>query len=202
MKLLGETQPGAAKPDRKLLKPLLERRRRERMNRSLESLRAMLLQGDHAQGLLSPRVEKARILESTVQFLRQWGNAGGHGGGEYQEGFSACLGRAVHFLQGEGEGSPQQAQRGLSLDTSVALRLSQCVPSPQGSGTRVRRCPPAHAVPTPSASSTPRHRAKLSLADPNVSRGPPSPAKTLPPLPPPPRVAADQQPAAVWRPWP
>ncbi|KAH0626135.1 hypothetical protein JD844_000916 [Phrynosoma platyrhinos] len=82
-----------------MLKPLVEKRRRDRINRSLEELRLLLLQRTHCQvttflGSLSlqtlkkPKVEKAEILEMAVRYLREMnsaksqGTSGLHGGGE------------------------------------------------------------------------------------------------------------------------
>ncbi|XP_038128379.1 hairy and enhancer of split related-7 [Cyprinodon tularosa] len=105
MKLQQETDDAASK--RKLIKSQLEKRRRERMNRSLERLRTMLLQ-EPQQGGTQHRAEKAEILEHTVLFLQR--NAREHkeknGGQKYsfQDGFSSCLQRASHFLGPEGKG--------------------------------------------------------------------------------------------------
>nr|XP_006627473.1 PREDICTED: transcription factor HES-7.1-A-like [Lepisosteus oculatus] len=118
MKLLGATQPEDEKPNRKLLKPLMERRRRERMNRSLESLRELLLQGAHVQSLANPRAEKAEILENAVLFLQQRSGVDQ----EYQEGFSACLKRAVCFLRSSGREAEEGAQQ-----RALADRFCQCL---------------------------------------------------------------------------
>ncbi|XP_019719447.1 transcription factor HES-2-like [Hippocampus comes] len=92
-----------ANTDKKNLKPLVERRRRERINRSLENLKTLLLTPQLAGGR---RLEKAEILEHTVFFLQQHANKGHtkqvpH---SYHHGFSSCLQRAAHFLRCEGEG--------------------------------------------------------------------------------------------------
>ncbi|XP_077383064.1 transcription factor HES-7.1-like [Festucalex cinctus] len=89
--------------DRKSLKPLVERQRRERINRSLENLKTLLLAPQVVGGR---RLEKAEILERTVFFLQQYANKDQkketlH---SYQHGFSSCLQRAAHFLRSEGEG--------------------------------------------------------------------------------------------------
>ncbi|KAM4736177.1 hairy and enhancer of split related-7 [Anableps anableps] len=105
MKLLQETDDATRK--RKLIKSQVEKRRRERMNRSLERLRTMLLQ-EPQQGGTQQRAEKAEILEHTVLFLQK--NAKEHkektGGQKYsfQDGFSSCLQRASQFLGPEGKG--------------------------------------------------------------------------------------------------
>ncbi|KAM9722950.1 transcription factor HES-7.1-like [Menidia menidia] len=68
MKLLQE--PEDATSNRKLIKSQVEKRRRERMNHSLERLRTMLLQQPR-QGGTRHRLEKAEILEHTVLFLQK-----------------------------------------------------------------------------------------------------------------------------------
>uniref|UniRef100_A0A671WDS5 Enhancer of split mbeta protein-like n=1 Tax=Sparus aurata TaxID=8175 RepID=A0A671WDS5_SPAAU len=104
------------------------KRRRERMNRSLERLRTMLLQENPQFFLI---VEKAEILEHTVLFLQKIAKgdkaeAGGVDGGggqkhSFQDGISTCLQRAAHFLGPEGKG----LWLGAALDASFAARLSR-----------------------------------------------------------------------------
>jgi hypothetical protein len=57
--------------ERKFKKPLMEKRRRERINASLSSLKQMLLNADPQQ---SSKLEKADILDRTVVYLKklQW----------------------------------------------------------------------------------------------------------------------------------
>ncbi|KAK6305525.1 hypothetical protein J4Q44_G00243050 [Coregonus suidteri] len=125
MKPLGGTEN--RKIDRKLLKPQVERRRRERMNHSLESLRTLLLQGPLHQGVTQHRVEKAEILEHTVLFLQNTcdGDRKKAESGEqqhsFQEGFSGCLQRAARFLGHEGEG--------LQLEAALNTTFSTCLNS-------------------------------------------------------------------------
>ncbi|XP_071326009.1 transcription factor HES-2-like [Trachinotus anak] len=124
MKLPQDSQD--AKAQRKSLKPQVERRRRERMNRSLESLKTLLLQ---RQEETQRRVEKAEILEHTVLFLQNTAKedttiAGGGGGGRrhsFQDGFSTCLQRAAQFLGPEGKG----LWLGAALDASFAARFAR-----------------------------------------------------------------------------
>nr|XP_046256715.1 enhancer of split mgamma protein-like [Scatophagus argus] len=127
MKLLQENED--ATKDRKFIKSQVEKRRRERMNRSLESLRTMLLQEPQQLGGTQRRVEKAEILEHTVLFLQntakgdKTGAEGGGGGGQkhsFQDGISICLQRAAQFLGPEGKG----LQLGAALDASFAARFS------------------------------------------------------------------------------
>ncbi|KAM7382992.1 hypothetical protein PAMP_002682 [Pampus punctatissimus] len=120
MKLLQDSEDAKAK--RKILKPQVERRRRERMNRSLESLKTLLLQ---QQEETQRRVEKAEILEHTVLFLQntvKGDNTRAEGGGQkhsFQDGFSTCLQRAAQFLGPEGKG----LLLGAALDSARFARL-------------------------------------------------------------------------------
>ncbi|KAK5862079.1 hypothetical protein PBY51_017510 [Eleginops maclovinus] len=110
MKLLQETMD--TPHERKVIKSQVEKRRRERMNSSLEHLRTMLLQDQPQPDGIQRRVEKAEILEHSVLFLqnttrRNKTKATAAGGGQkqsFQEGFSTCLQNAALFLGPEGKG--------------------------------------------------------------------------------------------------
>ncbi|XP_026081620.1 transcription factor HES-7-like [Carassius auratus] len=58
------------KDSKRVSKPLMEKRRRDRINQSLETLRMLLFENTHNEKLKNPKVEKAEILESVVNFLR------------------------------------------------------------------------------------------------------------------------------------
>ncbi|KAK5862080.1 hypothetical protein PBY51_017511 [Eleginops maclovinus] len=139
MKLIHESED--AKFDRKNLKPQVERRRRERMNRSLESLKTLLLQQQEAS---QRRVEKAEILEHTVLFLqntaeREKTRVGDVAGGQkhsYQDGFSACLQTASRFLGPDGKGR----WLGAALDASLAARVSSLDSDSTGVPRRTEVC--------------------------------------------------------------
>uniref|UniRef100_W5N810 Transcription factor HES-7.1-A-like n=1 Tax=Lepisosteus oculatus TaxID=7918 RepID=W5N810_LEPOC len=201
MKLLGATQPEDEKPNRKLLKPLMERRRRERMNRSLESLRELLLQGAHVQSLANPRAEKAEILENAVLFLQQRSGVDQ----EYQEGFSACLKRAVCFLRSSGREAEEGAQQ-----RALADRFCQCLmeraraAGPLTDSTQLTSAPSRQGGHAMSVRRTP-HRAPLASEDPNCRRRSPrvtrTPGRTLPEAQSP-SAPRNSQGSAVWRPWP
>ncbi|KAL4659963.1 transcription factor HES-7.1-B-like [Arapaima gigas] len=55
---------------KKISKPEMEKRRRNRINHSLETLRLLLLENTNNEKLRNPKVEKAEILESVVEFLK------------------------------------------------------------------------------------------------------------------------------------
>ncbi|KAL3215822.1 hypothetical protein MRX96_033437 [Rhipicephalus microplus] len=67
--------PSTAFLRRKVMKPLMEKRRRARINNCLSELKRFLMANDggtfEKQSSRSQRVEKADILEMTVKFLRQ-----------------------------------------------------------------------------------------------------------------------------------
>uniref|UniRef100_A0A4W5L3E6 Hairy and enhancer of split related-7 n=2 Tax=Hucho hucho TaxID=62062 RepID=A0A4W5L3E6_9TELE len=118
------------KIDRMLLKPQVERRRRERMNHSLENLRTLLLSSEKCSMTV---VEKAEILEHTVLFLQNTGDGdrkkGEHGEKQhsFQDGFSGCLQRAAHFLGQEGAGL--QLETALNSTFSAHLNSYACMNS-------------------------------------------------------------------------
>ncbi|XP_056300670.1 transcription factor HES-2-like [Pseudoliparis swirei] len=133
------------------MKSRVEKRRRERMNHSLERLRLMLLQAPRQPGGSQHRVEKAEILEHTVLFLRSTAegeetrassssssaaaaasppSGGGDGGRTHSlhDGFSTCLQAAARFLGAEGKGLWLGAA---ALDAaSLAASLSRSDPEP------------------------------------------------------------------------
>ncbi|XP_044215801.1 uncharacterized protein LOC122987826 [Thunnus albacares] len=136
MKLIQEAEDGAN--DRKFIKSQVEKRRRERMNRSLECLRTMLLQQPQQPGGTQPRVEKTEILEHTVLFLQNTAKrdntrAGGEGQKHsFQDGFSTCLQKAAQFLGPEGKG----LWLGAALDASFTARLTRSDSDSAGVQTR------------------------------------------------------------------
>ncbi|XP_066445626.1 transcription factor HES-7.1-like [Eleutherodactylus coqui] len=89
---------------RKLLKPQVERRRRERINSCLEKLRVILSEAmKNEQKLKNPKMEKAEILEYTVKFLqsKMTSPESFHEdlqSMDYQCGFQQCLQATVNFI--------------------------------------------------------------------------------------------------------
>uniref|UniRef100_A0A8D3CK70 BHLH domain-containing protein n=1 Tax=Scophthalmus maximus TaxID=52904 RepID=A0A8D3CK70_SCOMX len=179
-----------AKAQRKSLKPQVERRRRERMNRSLESLKTLLLQRQVQMTWLW-RVEKSEILEHTVLFLQNTAKgdmtgAGGGGGGQkhsFQDGFSSCLERAAHFL------GPQWKDLflGASLDASARLARQSL---------HVR--PHLVCAPTSSVASCDQTRAE-SRRSPTTPQQPRKVASRASKQSPSQSLPLSQ---ALWRPWP
>ncbi|XP_075715681.1 transcription factor HES-7.1-like [Rhinoderma darwinii] len=101
---------------RKLLKPQVERRRRERINSCLEKLRVLLSEEMKNEKLKNPKMEKADILEYTVDFLQskmksqkrchedlQFKN--------YQSGFQQCHQTTVNFINQNQQLSPSTHEK-------------------------------------------------------------------------------------------
>ncbi|XP_066518287.1 hairy and enhancer of split related-7 [Hoplias malabaricus] len=194
--------------DRKLLKPQVERRRRERMNRSLESLRNLLLPGPEAAS--QRRVEKAEILENTVVFLRsavaqktREGPKAGSEGDQYLDGFSACLHKAAWFLQTEGESRGLRAslpsalyQHMSRLNVSMATTSWTRIPrkagihekSQRGEGSNRRCTHLSQPYVVPQRDTRPRDLLRCH-GNPHTTSQPPSRQES-----------SGQQ--GVWRPWP
>ncbi|XP_077329670.1 transcription factor HES-7-like [Lithobates pipiens] len=90
-----------SKEDKKLMKPVIEKRRRDRINQSLEHLRTLLLEATHDESLKNPKAEKADILKKTVQFLKLCHNSGPEEAKKkpgFDGGFQEGLSQATSFL--------------------------------------------------------------------------------------------------------
>ncbi|XP_073480274.1 transcription factor HES-7-like [Aquarana catesbeiana] len=94
-------------PSRKILKPVVEKQRRDRINRSLDEMRVLLLKLTGNQKLHNPKMEKAEILELAVVYVRdiirvksqdphRWVKPAEK---FYLSGFRDCLDRTEDFIQ-------------------------------------------------------------------------------------------------------
>nr|XP_046152180.1 transcription factor HES-7-like isoform X1 [Oncorhynchus gorbuscha] len=61
---------------KRVLKPVIEKKRRDRINQRLDELRTILLSNTSDMRLKNPKLEKAEILELTVDYIRR--NANGN----------------------------------------------------------------------------------------------------------------------------
>ncbi|CAK6951189.1 transcription factor HES-2-like [Scomber scombrus] len=84
---------------RKTLKPLLEKRRRARINDSLSHLKSLILPLVGKDNARYSKLEKADILEMTVRFLRDLPTSPVKNSADsYREGYKACLQRVSALL--------------------------------------------------------------------------------------------------------
>ncbi|XP_067264526.1 hairy-related 1 [Chanodichthys erythropterus] len=58
------------RPTKRILKPVIEKKRRDRINQRLDELRTLLLDNTLDSRLQNPKLEKAEILELTVEYIR------------------------------------------------------------------------------------------------------------------------------------
>ncbi|XP_026186803.1 hairy-related 5 [Mastacembelus armatus] len=144
MKSLSSPESSRQRAVRRVSKPQMEKRRRERINHSLEALRLLMLENTHNEKLKNPKVEKAEILESVVQFLKTEKEAEGgrqaakrvfpreHGPNcahqrNYHEGMRSCLLRVSQFIASKSQEVEKTA--GDSVQASPALPEPQTYPS-------------------------------------------------------------------------
>ncbi|KTF73637.1 hypothetical protein cypCar_00040717 [Cyprinus carpio] len=101
---------------RKTLKPLMEKRRRARINESLNHLKTLILPLVGKDASRYSKLEKADILEMTVRFLRDLPSTSFKGQtGSYKEGYKACLQRISAIL-------PQS-----NLETETRQRVNEFI---------------------------------------------------------------------------
>ncbi|XP_021565359.1 transcription factor HES-1 [Carlito syrichta] len=128
-------KPKTASEHRKSSKPIMEKRRRARINESLSQLKTLILDALKKDSSRHSKLEKADILEMTVKHLRNLQRAQMTAAlstdpsvlGKYRAGFSECMNEVTRFLS-TCEG----------VNTEVRTRLLghfggfQVVPAPDG----------------------------------------------------------------------
>uniref|UniRef100_A0A8C2YW15 Hairy-related 11 n=1 Tax=Cyclopterus lumpus TaxID=8103 RepID=A0A8C2YW15_CYCLU len=57
---------------KRVLKPVVEKKRRDRINQSLAELRSLLLNHTSDPRLQNPKIEKAEILDLAVEYVQKW----------------------------------------------------------------------------------------------------------------------------------
>uniref|UniRef100_A0A669BX69 Hes family bHLH transcription factor 1 n=1 Tax=Oreochromis niloticus TaxID=8128 RepID=A0A669BX69_ORENI len=99
-------KPRAVTESRKSSKPIMEKRRRARINESLGQLKTLILDALKKDSSRHSKLEKADILEMTVKHLRNLqrlqmtaaANTDPFVLGKYRAGFSECVGEVTRFL--------------------------------------------------------------------------------------------------------
>uniref|UniRef100_A0A4W4H0X8 BHLH domain-containing protein n=1 Tax=Electrophorus electricus TaxID=8005 RepID=A0A4W4H0X8_ELEEL len=174
---------------RRVPKPLMEKRRRDRINQSLETLRLLLLEHTCNEKLKNPKVEKAEILESVVNFLKYEDDTVSPCKRQknYHDGMRACLLRVSHFISSKNQ----------ELDEGLETMCGTLKQNIQDNSIQ------SHVVPTTQLQSGNqlhlKHDCMSISGQPSFSHGgPASPCTTLGQLELSPSIAID----CVWRPWP
>ena len=113
------------------MKPLLERKRRARINSCLEELKE-LMEATGCSGEGMQRLEKADVLEVTVRHLRDLKAHGRLAAGTditstatFRSGFSACAREVSSFITSPGSGVEQQQALHIALGVADGLRRLQ-----------------------------------------------------------------------------
>ncbi|XP_020505911.1 transcription factor HES-1-B-like [Labrus bergylta] len=99
-------KPRTLTESRKSSKPIMEKRRRARINESLGQLKTLIMDALKKDSSRHSKLEKADILEMTVKHLRNLQrlqmtaavNTDPSVLGKYRAGFSECVGEVTHFL--------------------------------------------------------------------------------------------------------
>ena len=117
---------------RKVMKPLLERKRRARINSCLEELKELMEFVGGQNGEKMQRLEKADVLEVTVKHLRNL-KAGGRLGSSqsmtcsstFRGGYSACAREVATFISSPYSGVQQDQAIRIAMGVADGLRNLQ-----------------------------------------------------------------------------
>ncbi|XP_072543210.1 transcription factor HES-1-like [Salminus brasiliensis] len=180
---------------RKSSKPIMEKRRRARINQSLVQLKALILHALHADVSRHSKLEKAEILEMTVKHLRSVQRAQAavsltlqqRALGRYSAGFSACMTEVTRFMS---------TCEGMSCELRTRLlgHLAGCVtmtPPPQNvlQITRLSDTLPKARLILPAAETAALRSGSFRPADPGLA-----PTLMTP-------TAQGPSGTGMWRPW-
>ncbi|KAF2898802.1 hypothetical protein ILUMI_07366 [Ignelater luminosus] len=104
---------------RRANKPLMEKRRRARINQSLAALKALILDTAKAENTKHSKLEKADILELTVRHFQRHRSLDTQGVHQYRAGYADCVREVQRYLE------TPDAQTMSVLDAGVRQRLLQ-----------------------------------------------------------------------------
>lgn len=146
-------EPRSVAESRKSSKPVMEKRRRARINESLAQLKTIMLDALRKASSRHSKLEKADILEMTVRHLQNLRRVqvtaalGADPGvlGKYRAGFTECLAEVNRFLAGC-EGVPADVRSRLLRHLAACLHWlglpCRAAPSPPFTEARPRPRPP------------------------------------------------------------
>ncbi|XP_040389606.1 transcription factor HES-4 isoform X3 [Cygnus olor] len=160
-------KPRSASEHRKSSKPIMEKRRRARINESLGQLKTLILDALKKDSSRHSKLEKADILEMTVKHLRNLQRAQMTAAlsadptvlGKYRAGFNECMNEVTRFLS---------TCEGVNADVRTRLlgHLSACLgqivamnypppPPPPPAGQPAHLAQPLHVQLPPAAGAVP-----------------------------------------------
>merc|ERR1711973_554930 len=104
---------------RKVMKPLLERKRRARINKCLDEIKDILVESMQMEGESVTKLEKADVLELTLKHLQKLKaqqrlvpakRSPADVAVNFSQGYKACVTQVSQFLQANSHVSPQVHQ--------------------------------------------------------------------------------------------
>lgn len=176
-------KPKTASEHRKSSKPIMEKRRRARINESLSQLKTLILDALKKDSSRHSKLEKADILEMTVKHLRNLQRAQMTAAlstdpsvlGKYRAGFSECMNEVTRFLSTcEGVNTEVRTRLLGHLANCMTQINAMTYPGQPHPPCRRRRRPHQD----PAAPSTRRSRRRRRSC-PSPGRGAPSRRRTL-----------------------
>uniref|UniRef100_A0A8D0HRH8 Hes family bHLH transcription factor 4 n=1 Tax=Sphenodon punctatus TaxID=8508 RepID=A0A8D0HRH8_SPHPU len=169
-------KPKSANEHRKSSKPIMEKRRRARINESLGQLKTLILDALKKDSSRHSKLEKADILEMTVKHLRNLQRAQMTAAlsadptvlGKYRAGFNECMNEVTRFLSTcEGVNTDVRSRLlghlSACLGQIVAMNYPQ--PPPPAAGQPAHLAQPLHVQLPPAASSAAPVPCKLNPAE-------------------------------------
>ncbi|XP_076019603.1 transcription factor HES-2-like [Genypterus blacodes] len=175
---------------RKTIKPLMEKRRRARINDSLDNLKTLILPLTGRDNTRYSKLEKADILEMTVRFLSDIPPVNTKGSADtYSEGYKACLQRVSTLLpkSSMNKDACQQVndfiQQSMSATATPACR-NCCAQSPRSFPHIHQKLQALKSSFTPKLESQKRCSSTSNCSAPGRALAAPQPAS-----------------ASMWRPW-
>lgn len=106
-----------ASEPRRANKPLMEKRRRARINQSLAALKTLILDTAKADNTKHSKLEKADILELTVRHFQRHRSLDVQGVHQYRAGFADCVREVQRYLE------TPDAHTMTTMDAGVRQRL-------------------------------------------------------------------------------
>ncbi|XP_053321010.1 transcription factor HES-7-like [Spea bombifrons] len=197
---------------RKILKPVVEKQRRDRINRCLEEMRILLMKLTGNQKLRNPKMEKAEILELAVLYIGNVTRVKTHDPHRwvspaekfYLTGFRDCMDRTEDFIN---DISPEARNRFLDglqnhlqhrLRFPNQLNLSTVGQSDEDLASKASHHPSAMDFPNSGDEMSPCSASDLSSSEagnsPRWLSSPQYPTEC--------HVQQDHPRTSVWRPWP
>ncbi|XP_066959501.1 enhancer of split m7 protein-like [Macrobrachium rosenbergii] len=199
---------------RKVMKPMLERKRRARINKCLDELKDLMIAALQAEGESIAKLEKADVLELTVTHLKKLQRRNQlairpipSDQDKFREGYSRCaseVSRCLASVQGVDVtlGTKLMTHLGLSLTNyekraPLTILVPQAEPSPALSSASSGYSSASDISPVPSTSS----RSSTSPASSTSSKAP-APSSGNSPSPRPQGLLTIAAPSGpMWRPW-